>query len=77
MKKVFFWIFKFVFLMLVFGGFLALIDFIAGLLGEGNLLSSFWVRLIIFFVFFFFIYDRFIEYRLNKFVYDLVNKIFK
>ena len=77
MKKVFFWIFTFVFLMLVFGGFLALIDFIAGLLGEGNLLSSFWVRLIILFVFFFFIYDRFIEYRLNKFVYDLVNKIFK
>lgn len=76
MKKVFFWIFKFVLLLIIFGGFLVLIDFIAGLFGEDNLLSSFWVRQIVF-LGFIFVYNKFIEYRLSKFVYDLVNKIFK
>jgi hypothetical protein len=75
MKKVLFWILKVLVLLMFFAAIGALTDFIFNTLMGVDILKNFWFRLILI-LSTYWIYSKTLEYRCDKFIYNLINKIF-
>ena len=75
MKKVLFWILKVLVLLMFFAPIGALTYFIFNTLMGVDILKNFWFRLILI-LSTYWIYSKTLEYRCDKFIYNLINKIF-
>lgn len=76
MKKVLFWILKVLAMLLFFAGIAALTDFLFNTLMGVDILKNFWFRLMLILAAYW-IYSKTLEYRCDKFIYNLINAIFK
>lgn len=76
MKKVFFWILKVLAMLLFFAGVAAVTDFLFNTLMGVDILKNFWFRLILILATYW-VYSKTLEYRCDKFIYNLINKIFQ
>lgn len=75
MAKVLFFILKVLVMLMFFAAIAALTDFIFNTLMEVDILKNFWFRLILI-LSTYWIYSKTLEYRCDKFIYNLINKIF-
>lgn len=76
MVKVLFFILKVLVMLMFFAAIAALTDFIFNTLMEVDILKNFWFRLILI-LSTYWIYSKTLEYRCDKFIYNLINKILK
>lgn len=74
MVKVLFWIFKILVLLMFFAPIGALTYFIFNTLMGVDILKNFWFRLILI-LSTYWIYSKTLEYRCDKLIYNLINKI--
>ena len=75
MAKVLFFILKVLVMLMFFAAIAALTDFIFNTLMGVDILKNFWFRLILI-LSTYWIYSKTLEYRCDKFIYNLINKIF-
>ena len=75
MAKVLFFILKVLVMLMFFAAIGALTDFIFNTLMGVDILKNFWFRLILI-LSTYWIYSKTLEYRCDKFIYNLINKIF-
>lgn len=76
MAKVLFFILKVLVMLMFFAAIAALTDFIFNTLMEVDILKNFWFRLILI-LSTYWVYSKTLEYRCDKFIYNLINKILK
>ena len=76
MVKVLFFILKVLVMLMFFAAIAALTDFIFNTLMEVDILKNFWFRLILI-LSTYWVYSKTLEYRCDKFIYNLINKILK
>lgn len=76
MAKVLFFILKVLVMLMFFAAIAALTDFIFNTLMEVDILKNFWFRLILI-LSTYWVYNKTLEYRCDKFIYNLINKILK
>ena len=76
MAKVLFFILKVLVMLMFFAAIAALTNFIFNTLLEVDILKNFWFRLILI-LSTYWIYSKTLEYRCDKFIYNLINKILK
>lgn len=76
MIKVLFFVLKVLVMLMFFAAIGALTDFIFNTLMGVDILKNFWFRLILI-LSTYWIYSKTLEYRCDKFIYNLINKIFK
>ena len=63
-------------MLMFFAAIAALTDFIFNTLMEVDILKNFWFRLILI-LSTYWVYSKTLEYRCDKFIYNLINKILK
>lgn len=76
MAKVLFFILKVLVMLMFFAAIAALTNFIFNTLLEVDILKNFWFRLILI-LSTYWIYSKTLEYRCDKFISNLINKILK
>ena len=76
MAKVLFFILKVLVMLMFFAAIAALTDFIFNTLMEVDILKDFWFRLILI-LSTYWVYNKTLEYRCDKFIANLINKILK
>jgi len=76
MMKVLFWILKVLVMLMFFAAIATLTDFIFNTVMGVDILKNFWFRLTLILATYW-IYNKTLEYRCDKFIYNLINKIFK
>jgi hypothetical protein len=76
MAKVLFFILKVLVMLMFFAAIAALTDFIFNTLMEVDILKNFWFRLILI-LSTYWVYNKTLEYRCDKFISNLINKILK
>ena len=76
MAKVLFFILKVLVMLMFFAAIAALTDFIFNTLMEVDILKNFWFRLILI-LSTYWVYNKTLEYRCDKFKANLINKILK